>query len=191
MTGQLREHLCARSCPFAPLMAGPGGWATVARNARADQIQRRTGGRDKCENITDWKSKHPAQILEASVVHDRSGGRASFLSCTNLSLGLGVPALLGPSCGCPFSFSGPFSVSSHCGNWEASSVLTEPRSSGRTPLCHASTAWVVAGPGFFLSPLRKPYSQVPLSTDCSTLCSSGAFWNHESRFIHLLVSHMV
>lgn len=62
-------------------MVGPGGWATVARKTRADQIQRRTVGRDKCENITDGKSKHPAQILEASVVHDRSGGRASFLSC--------------------------------------------------------------------------------------------------------------
>lgn len=59
------------------------------------------------------------------------------------------------------------------------------------PLGNASTAWVAAGPGFFSSPLHELYSLVPLSTECSALCSSGAFWNHEGRFIHLLVSHMV
>lgn len=40
----------------------------------------RNGGREKCENRSDWKSKHPALILEASVVSDRNGGGRGFLS---------------------------------------------------------------------------------------------------------------
>lgn len=101
----------APMCTFVsllPLMVGPGGWATVTGNTRADQIQRRTCGRDKCENITDWKSKHPAQILEASVVHGRSGGRASFLSCTNLSLGAGTASPSGTLMWMSFFFLRPF-----------------------------------------------------------------------------------
>lgn len=151
-------------------MVGPGGWAQT----RADRIQRRTGGRDKCENITDGKSKHPAQILEASVVHDRSGGRASFLSCTNVSLGAGTASPSGTLMWMSFFLSQALSpFPPIVGTGKPAHFSLNLIAVGEPPLGHASTAWVVAGPGFFLSPLRKPYSLVPLSTDCSALCSSG------------------
>lgn len=170
-------------------MVGPGGWATVAQKTRADQIQRRTIGRDKCENITDGKSKHPAQILEASVVHDGSGGRASFLSC-ELG-GWDCQPFWDPRVDVLFLSQALSPFPPIVGTGKPAQFSPNLIAVGEPPLGHASTAWVVAGPGFFLSPLRKPYSLVPLSTDCSALCSSGAFWNHAGRFIHLLVSHMV
>lgn len=67
--------------PESPPVVGPGRWELTR--------SRELVGRGKCENVPDRKPKHPAQILEASVVHDRSGGggRVFFLSYTSLSSG--------------------------------------------------------------------------------------------------------